>query len=335
MTVADIVLSVMFVGLTAYAIFGGADFGAGFWDLVAPAGSAGKAQRRLIEDIIGPVWEANHVWLIFALVVVWTGFPPAFAAVASTLYIPLTLAAFGIILRGSAFAFRKALHGSRWESLVSRVFGLSSVLTPYFLGTVAGAVASGRVPIGNAAGDVVGAWLNPTSAFTGLLAVGLCAYLAAVFLTADARRQGDDRLASAFRRRGMLMAVAVGAVSMSGIAIVALDAPGIAAALVGRAGPVVGFSALGGLGSLVLLLRRRYVLARGWAAAAVGGVLWGWAVAQYPYLLGGHLTVAEAAAGDTTLTVLLVGLLIGAALVIPSLIWLHVLFQRDARPRSE
>lgn len=331
MTVADLLLVVMFVGLTAYVIFGGADFGAGFWDVVASPGSAGDAQRHLIEDTIGPVWEANHVWLIFALVVTWTAFPPAFAAVASTLYIPLTLAAFGIILRGSAFAFRKSLHGTRWESLAGRVFGLSSVLTPFFLGTVAGGVASGRVPLGNAAGDVIGAWLNPTSIFTGLLAVGLCAYLAAVLLTADARRRADDRLVDAFRRRGMLMAVGVGAVALAGVGVVAFDAPGIAAGLVGPAAPLVAVSALGGLGSFVLLMRRRYVLARGAAALAVGGLLWGWAVAQYPYLLGGHLTVTEAAAGETTLTVMLVGLLIGAALVVPSLIWLYVLFQRAPR----
>lgn len=330
MAVADAVLIVMFIGLTAYAVFGGADFGGGFWDLAAPTGNAGSAQRRLIEDTIGPVWEANHVWLVFALVVMWTGFPAAFAAVASTLYIPLTLAGFGIVLRGSAFAFRKALTDSRWEPATSRVFGLSSVLTPFFLGTVAGGVASGRVPPGNAAGDVFGAWLNPSSVLTGLFAVGLCAYLAAVFLTADARRAGKDDLAEAFRRRGVFIAVAVGGVALTGIGVAALDAPAIAQAFAGRAAPLVLISGGGGIASLALLLRRRYVAARFGAAIAVAAVLWGWAVAQYPYLLGGQLTVAEAAANETTLRVLLVGLVIGAALVIPSLTGLYVLFQRSA-----
>lgn len=334
MTIADAVLVVMFVGLTAYVIFGGADFGGGFWDLVAPRGNAGSAHRRLIEDTIGPVWEANHVWLIFALVVVWTGFPAAFAAVASTLYIPLTMAAFGIILRGSAFAFRKPLHDSRWEPVASRVFGLSSVLTPFFLGTVAGAVASGRVPPGNAAGDVLGAWLNPSSVLAGLLAVGLCAFLAAVLLTADARRAGDRDLAEAFRHRGIVMAVAVGGLALAGIAVVALDAPAIGQALVGRAAPLVVVSAAGGMATLGLLVRRRYVTARVSAGIAVTAVLWGWAVAQYPYLLGGELTVAEAAANETTLTVMLVGLLVGAALVVPSLIALYALFQRAPEGHS-
>ena len=334
MTIADAVLVVMFVGLTAYVIFGGADFGAGFWDLVAPAGPGRRAQRRLIEDTIGPVWEANHVWLIFALVVMWTGFPAAFAAVASTLYIPLTLAAFGIILRGSAFAFRKPLRDSRWEPMASRVFGLSSVLTPFFLGSVAGAVASGRVPPGNAAGDLIGAWLNPSGVVAGLLAVGLCAFLAAVFLTADARRSGNVELAEAFRRRGLIATSLVGVAALAGIAVIAIDAPAIAAALVGRGVPLILASAAGGVGSLLLLLRRRYVIARAAAAIAVAAILWGWAVAQYPYLLGGQLTVRQAAANSTTLTVMLVGLAIGAALVVPSLIALYVLFQRsgtDAR----
>lgn len=329
MTVADAVLVVMFLGLTAYVVFAGADFGGGFWDLLAAPGRTGDAQRRLIEETIGPVWEANHVWLIFALVVMWTGFPAVFAAVASTLYIPLTLAAFGIILRGSAFAFRKPLHGTRWEALASRVFGSSSVLTPFFLGTIAGAVASGRVPPGNAAGDVVGAWLNPTSVLIGLLAVGLCAYLATVFLTAEARRRGDAELAEAFRRRGAAMAIAVGGLALAGIAVVGADAPALGQELVGRAAPLVALSAAGGAASLVLLLSHRYVLARGAAAVAVVGVLWGWAVAQYPYLLPGYLTVEEAAAGAATLTFMLVGLLVGAALVVPSLVLLYALFQRS------
>lgn len=332
MTVADAVLVVMFLGLTAYVVFAGADFGGGFWDLLAPPSPAGSAQRRLIEDTIGPVWEANHVWLIFALVVMWTGFPTVFAAVASTLYIPLTLAAFGIILRGSAFAFRKPLHDTRWEPLARRVFGLSSVLTPFFLGTIAGAVASGRVPPGNAAGDVIGAWLNPTSVLAGLLAVGLCAYLAAVFLTADARRRGDAELTEAFRRRGAAMAIGVGGLAIAGIAVVAADAPSLGGELVGRAGALVVLSAAGGVTSLALLLSRRYVLARGAAAIAVVSVLWGWAVAQYPYLLPDHVTVEQAAAGETTLAVMLAGLLIGAVLVVPSLVWLYALFQRSADP---
>lgn len=328
MTTADWLLALMFCGLTAYALFGGADFGAGFWDLVAARGPASREQRSLIEDVIGPVWEANHVWLIFAIVVAWTAFPPVFAAVASTLYIPLTLAAFGIILRGAGFAFRKATHSQPGEAVYGRLFGISSILTPFFLGTIAGGVASGRVPPGNAAGDVVSSWLNPTSILGGVLAVGICAYLAAVYLTADARRRRRDEIAEAFRRRALVSGVILGAIALTGIGVLAVDAPRLASGLVGRALPLVVASAAGGLASLVLLWTRRYTLARGTAGLAVVGVLWGWAVAQYPDLLVGHLTVADAAAGEVTLQVLMIGLAIGAVLVIPSLVLLYFMFQR-------
>src|SRR5688500_8672740 len=185
----------MWLGLTAYALFGGADFGGGFWDLLAGDAHRGRAQRELIEHSIGPVWEANHVWLIFVLVVLWTGFPEAFAAVMSTLYLPLTLAAFGVILRGSAFAFRKAVPEAGLKRVFGATFALSSILTPYFLGAVAGGVASGRVPPGNAEGDVVTSWVNPTSTLGGVMAGGVCAYLAAVYLTADSARTGKADLA--------------------------------------------------------------------------------------------------------------------------------------------
>jgi cytochrome d ubiquinol oxidase subunit II len=321
----------MFVGLTAYALFGGADFGAGFWDLLAGIDDRGRAQRRLIEETIGPVWEANHVWLIFALVVVWTGFPAVFAAVASTLYIPLMLAAFGIILRGSAFAFRTSMRGLALEPVFARIFGLSSILTPFFLGTVAGAVASGRVPPGNAAGDAITAWLNPTSTLAGGLAVGICAYLAAVYLTADAQRSRDVEFAESYRRRALVTGVVVGGIALVGIAVLTADAPGLAAGLFGRGVPLLVASTLGGTGSLLLLWRRRYPLARITAAVAVAGVLLGWAVAQYPFLLVGYLTVEDAAASPATLSALLIALLAGAVVVLPSLAWLYLLAQRVGR----
>ncbi len=241
MTAADALLVLMFAGLTAYALFGGADFGAGFWDLIGGRGATGPAQRHLIEETIGPVWEANHVWLIFAIVVVWTAFPPVFAAVASTLYIPLTLVAFGIILRGSGFAFRKAIQGQSGEALFGRLFGVSSILTPFFLGAIAGAVASGRVPPGNAVGDVIGSWVNPTSALAGTLAVGICTYLAAVYLTADARRHGHQDVEAVFRMRALLTGVVVGVIAVAGIGVLAVDAPDLAGGLAGRALPLVVF----------------------------------------------------------------------------------------------
>ena len=150
MSSADAVAGVLWVAVTAYAVFGGADFGAGFWSLVAGRGARGRNARALIDWAIGPVWEANHVWLIFVLVVLWTGFSSAFEAIFSTLFIPLSLAALGIVLRGSGFAFHKAAHRLKGRSVAERLFGVSSLLTPFFMGTVVGAIASGRVPVGNA-----------------------------------------------------------------------------------------------------------------------------------------------------------------------------------------
>jgi cytochrome d ubiquinol oxidase subunit II len=192
------------------------------------------------------------------------------------------------------------------------------------------------VPPGNAAGDVVGSWLNPASLLGGILAVGLCAYLAAVYLTADARRRGQEAIAEAFRRRALASGIVVGVVALLGIVILSFDAPRLAGGLGGRGLPLVIASALGGLTSLVLLWTRRFTLARGAAALAVGSVLWGWAVAQYPELLVGHLNVTDAAASETTLVVLLTCLLVGAVLVIPSLLLLYYLFQHssDAMPVS-
>jgi cytochrome bd ubiquinol oxidase subunit II len=328
MTAADVVLAFMFAGLTAYALFGGADFGAGFWDLVAGGDQRGMAPRRLITHAIGPVWEANHVWLIFVLVVLWTGFPPAFAAVASTLYLPLTAAALGMIARGSAFAFRNTVSSLALQRLLGAAFAFSSVVTPFFLGTVAGGVASGRVPPGIAKGNVITSWLNPTSLLGGVLAAGTCAYLAAVFLAGDARREGDAALSAWFRTRALVTAVVVGLVALAGIAILHADAPRLFAGLTHRGLPLVLISALAGLASIVLLLRDRLAAARLAAGLAVTAVIWGWGAGQYPYVLDPQLTVDAAAAPPATLRALLATLLVGSVILVPSLVYLYALFQR-------
>jgi cytochrome bd ubiquinol oxidase subunit II len=160
MSSADAVAAVLWIGVTLYAPVGGADFGSGFWSLVAGSGEWGRHARRLVDWAIGPVWEANHVWLIFMLVTLWTGFPEAFGSVMSTLFIPLSLAALRIVLRGAGFAFQRVAARTSGRRLAEAAFAVSSVLTPFFMGTVAGAVASGRVPVGNAAGDPVMSWLN-------------------------------------------------------------------------------------------------------------------------------------------------------------------------------
>jgi cytochrome d ubiquinol oxidase subunit II len=328
-TAAEAVLAIMWVGLTAYALFGGADFGAGFWDLLAGGTERGRLPRRLIENSIGPVWEANHVWLIFVLVVLWTSFPPAFAAIASTLYIPLTLAALGMIARGAAFAFRHSVDQLALQRFFGASFAFSSMTTPLFLGAIAGGVASGRVPPGIATGDVITSWLNPTSILGGVIAVGVCAYLAAVYLCADAQQHHDLPLVEYFRIRAIATAVLLGAIALAGIAVLRADAPHLVNGLTSRGLVLIVASVVAGIGSIVLLVRRRPGLARVAAALAVITVIWGWAVAQYPYLLQPGLTVQAAAAPDTTLRAMLISLLVGAALLVPSLFFLFALFRRS------
>ncbi|MCW2742112.1 MAG: cytochrome d ubiquinol oxidase subunit [Blastococcus sp.] len=329
MTLAEVVLSVMFVGLIAYGLFGGADFGAGIWDLLAGGTRRGARQRDLIERSIAPVWEANHVWLIFVLVVLWTAFSGAFAAVVSTLYIPLTVAAFGMIARGAAFAFRKSISTLGMRRFLGASFALSSLVTPYFLGAVVGGVASGRVPAGIAEGDVLTSWINPTSLLGGVLAVLVCAYLAAVFLCADARREGAGDLADQFRARALATAALTGAVGVAGLFVLRADAPLLFDGLTGRALPVVVLSVVAGLAALVLLATRRYAAARVASATAVSAILVGWALAQYPYLLVPEVTIEEAARGRATLVAMLVALVGGAVILLPSLAYLYVLFQRS------
>jgi len=330
-TLAEVVLGIMFVGLIAYALFGGADFGAGIWDLLAGGTRRGASQRAVIEHAIGPVWEANHVWLIFVLVVLWTGFPAGFTPVASTLYVPLTLAAFGMIARGAAFAFRKSITTLGMRRFLGAAFAVSSLVTPYFLGAVVGGVASGRVPQGIATGDVVTSWVNPTSTLGGVLAVLTCAYLSAVFLCLDAVHDGHPELAEGFRQRALGTAAVTGLAGLAGLFVLRADAPQLADGLFGRALPVVALSVLAGLASIVLLVLRRYAVARVTAAVAVAAILLGWAAAQYPYVLPPDLTIEDAAAGQATLVAMLVVLVAGSCVLVPALVYLYRLFQRGER----
>ncbi len=321
-------LAVMWLGLTLYLLLGGADFGAGIWDLVAGGPERGRRQRDLIAHTIGPVWEANHVWLIFVIVLMWTGFPPVFAAVSSTLYVPLTLVALGIIGRGSAFVFRKASVRVEHQRLFGAVFALSSLLTPFFLGVSAGAVAGGRVPPGLAAGDLVTSWLNPTSIVCGVLTVCLTAYLAAVYLTREAEREGEGDLAESFRRRALGSGVVTGAVAIGAILVLRSDARDLADELLSGWGLVlVVVSVLAGLVSLGLIATRRYLAVRVTAAAAVTALLWGWGAAQYPSMLPG-MTASDAAAQHSVLVASLGALGGGALLLVPSMLWMFRIFQR-------
>jgi cytochrome bd ubiquinol oxidase subunit II len=335
---ADAVAAVLWAGATAHAVFGGADFGAGFWSLLASGGERGKRARELIDWAIGPVWEANHVWLIFVLVVLWTGFSSAFEAIFSTLFIPLSLAALGIVLRGAGFAFHKTARRFKGRQLAERLFGLSSLLTPFFMGTVVGAVASGRVPVGNAAGDPVTSWLNLLSLVIGALFVATSAYLAAVFLVSDSRRAGAPDLERYFATRAFATAVATGALAVAGIFALRDDARYVYDGLTGDALPLVIASLLCGAAVLVLLRRGARRGVRPLAVGAVAAVVCGWGVAQHPYLLPQDLTIDQAAAPSTALTTLLIVFGAAVLLVVPAIALLFTLAQRSlieetSRPR--
>ncbi len=292
---------ILFVGVTAYALFGGADFGAGFWDLIAGGARRGERPRAQIDHSIGPVWEANHVWLIFCLVVLWTSFPTAFASITLTLFVPLSLAAFGIVLRGASFAFRKAVFATRDRRNFGAAFASSSVLVPFCMGAVAGAIATGRVPAGGKAGDPIHSWINPTSLLGGLLAVVVVAYLSAVYLVWDARRSGDDEMVEYFRRRAVLAAVAAGVVSLGGIFVLHHDAPYLYHGLTTRALPWCSCLPLCGLASLVLLVRGALRFARLLSVGAVAAVVLAWGVAQWPYVIPQTMKVSTTAAPSGTL----------------------------------
>jgi cytochrome bd ubiquinol oxidase subunit II len=329
MSEADAVAAILWIGATLYAVFGGADFGAGFWALIAGGGERGTRARALVDWAIGPVWEANHVWLIFVLVVLWTGFPEAFSSVMSTLFIPLSLAALGIVLRGSGFAFHKLARRLRYRTLADRIFGFSSLLTPFFMGTVVGAIASGRVPVGNAAGDPVTSWLNAVSLLTGALFVATSAYLSAVFLISDARRADAPDLERYFHDRALVAALVAGALALAGVFVYRADARYIYDGLTSDALPLVIASVLFGVAGLVLLWRRDRSGPRPLAVGAVVAVIWGWGVAQHPYLLPTTLTIDQGAGASAALTGLLIVFGVAVAVVLPALGFLYLLSQRS------
>jgi cytochrome bd ubiquinol oxidase subunit II len=323
---AEICLGFVMLGLTAYAILGGADFGAGFWDLTAGGAERGGRLRGMVQRSMSPVWEANHVWLIFVLVIVWTAFPVAFGSITSTLSIPLFLAAIGIIFRGTAFALRGQAATINEARTLGAVFALSSVLVPFFLGATLGGIASGRVPVGNADGDPVSSWLNGTSILIGAIAVISGAYLAAVYLAGDAQRAGLPDMVRAFRTRALASGVVAGVVAIGGLFVVREDARQLYDGLTSGGGVVmVILSALAGAATLVLVWTERFGLARITAAGAVAAVTVGWAFAQSPYLLPDDLTLDEAAASDATLTALVISVAIGMLVLVPSLFYLYKL----------
>jgi cytochrome d ubiquinol oxidase subunit II len=322
--------------LVLYLMFGGADFGGGVWDLLA-TGPRRAQQRTVIEQAIGPIWEANHVWLILAVVLLFAGFPPAFAAVSIALHVPLTLLLLGIVFRGAAFAFRSFDPGHR-RGLWGVAFSVPSVLAPLLLGVVVGATASGRLPAraALARGDIdfVSPWLAPFPLVIGGLTLALCAFLAAVYLAHEAEAlQGAGReVADDFRRRAFAAGAATAVLALVAVALARTGAPRMARGLIGEVlGVVAPLAALLAGGCAVALWRRRFALARLLAAGQAALIVLGWAAAQWPYLIVDSLTVHDAAASPPTLRLLLWALAAGLVVLVPCLVLLFRIFKGPAQ----
>lgn len=326
---ADLIAWVLVVAIAAYACAGGTDYGAGFWDLLAGGAERGRRPRWLIDHAMAPVWEANNVWLIFVLVIMWTGFPTMFQAVFTALWLPLVLAAVGMVLRGAGFALRKPSRRLAQRRIYGAVFAVSSLLTPFFLGTVLGGVASGRVAVGTPAS--ADAWANSTSILAGLLAIAATAFLGAVFLCSDARRFGAHDLVGYFRLRALLAFVAVVVLALVALPVTHDNTRYVWDGLTRGLGLLmVILSAVCGLTTVLLLVRRSYGWSRYASVASVALAVGAWGFAQRPYLLPTSLTVAQAAGASHTLRWLALVTLIAVVLVGPALLLLYRLDTKGA-----
>jgi cytochrome bd ubiquinol oxidase subunit II len=330
------VATILFVVLAAYALFGGADFGGGSWDLLAGGPERGAAARELIDESITPVWEANHVWLVFVLVLLWTAFPVAFAAIMTALFVPLSLSALGIVLRGVGFAFRHTAQRLRMQQFTGALFAAASVITPFFMGTVVAAVATGQVPV-HPAGNVLAAWTSSTAILTGLLFVAACAYVSAVFLVLEARQRGHRELMHYFAWRATAAGVVTGALAGGTFAELSASAPYVYGRLTGIALPLVAISVAAGLAVLAMLWLRWYhpVVLRVTAAIAVATVVFGWGLAQYPYLLPTSLTLAAGSAPSGSLVGEFVVAGLALLLVVPGFALLYYLQQQRMLTAAE
>ncbi|MCA1578717.1 MAG: cytochrome d ubiquinol oxidase subunit II [Acidobacteria bacterium] len=362
MPLETIIAGVMVASLVLYALLGGADYGGGVWDLFA-FGRRAREQRALIAEAISPVWEANHVWLILVIVILFTAFPPAFAAIATALHIPITLLLIGIVLRGTAFTFRTYdVQRDDVQRRWSLVFSIASIITPILLGTTLGAIASGtiRVENGFVTSGFFSSWLAPFPLAVGFFALALFAFLAAVYLTVEAeqrvRNEGRRRvtveaeqpvmsegkprvmveadggeLQEDFRLRALVAAVVVGFLALTVFVLAKTGAPTVRAGI-SRTWWALGlhsFTAIFATGAFGTLWTRRYRVARVCAAAQVTLILLGWAFAQFPHLVEPNITITSAAAPQITLQLLLAALAAGAILLFPSYYYLFRIFKAE------
>jgi cytochrome bd ubiquinol oxidase subunit II len=318
----------LLVTIAGYALFAGADLGGGIWDLLAGGDKRGAAPRAEIDTSVTPLWEGNHVWIIFGLVVFWTGFPSAFSAVMIALFVPLALSLLGIVLRGVGFAFRHEAQRLSTKRLYGAMFAASSLITPFFLGTTVGAVATGATPA-NPAGNIPSAWTSPIAIITGLLFVATCAYTAGIYLVADCDRRGRPDMARYFRRRSIAAGLVAGVLAALNLVLLNESAPYLWDRLFGPALPAVVVSIVGGITALALLRSDRPILLRAAAALAVIGVVAGWGVAQYPWVLPGALTLSQSSAPVAAQLSLFAVLGLAVLFVLPGFVWLYWLQQHE------
>ncbi len=319
---------VTLASLILYALMGGADFGGGLWDLLA-IGPRAKRQRKQIADAIAPIWEANHVWLILVIVLLFTAYPRAFPHIMTALHIPLTAMLLGIVLRGTAFVFRKYdLKRDDVQRRWSLVFGISSVFTPFVQGLALAALATGaiRVAEGRLTTGFFAGWMTPFAIACGVFALALFAFLAATYLTVDSA--GDSEVQDDFRTRALFAELALAPIALAVFFTSKEGAPAMYAGLTNWwAPPLLAFTSLSAALVLVALWKRRYRLARMAAIAQVTLILTGWAVAQYPHLIVPDLTVFNTAAPLVTLRLLAIALAVGAVILFPSLYFLFRVFK--------
>ena len=321
-----VVGSALLATMAAYALFAGADFGGGIWDLLAGNTERGAKPREEIDRSVTPVWEGNNVWIVLGFTLVWTGFPVAFAAIMTALFIPLSLSLLGIFFRGVGFAFRHEAERLRLRQLSGALFAASSLIAPFFLGDSVGAVATGRIRT-DRAGNVISAWVSPTALMTGVLFVSASAYIGAVYLVADTSRRGEPELVRYFSRRAIGSGILTGLLAAANMLLLRFNARYLWHRLLHQALPLVLASVLAGLVALVLIMLHRRNLLRIAAALAVAAVVAAYGIAQYPWLLPRTLDLRSGSAPNTSLQAILVVLILALLLVVPSFGYLYYLQQ--------
>ena len=303
----NLIALVLLLAITAYSTAGGVDFGAGIWDLLAGDSATGREARQLIDHAMAPVWEVNNVWLVLSIVVCWTGFPLLFQSAFASLYLFFALALVGLILRGAFFAFRHIAEDPRTHRAADIVFGVSSILTPFFFAACLGAIASGSVGLLQPSRPLLEVWLSPMAIGFGLVSVAATAFSGASFLVGDARRVGSAQMTGYFRRRAVIAAIVLIATGTAALGAIGLQNPALFRSMLTGAGlPFALVTMLATPLVAFMLWRGVFRFYRVLTVGAVGSMVFAWAFAQSPYLLPGALTIAQAAAPYATQVLLLV-----------------------------